>query len=44
MPEGIGDKAKGFGADRIGIRSSPKTDGFGANAAGRMIQAKLISL
>jgi hypothetical protein len=44
MPEGIRDKAEGFGAGRIEIRSSPKPDGFGANAPGRMVQTKLISL
>jgi hypothetical protein len=42
--EGVRDKAEDFGAGRIGIRSSPKTDGFGAKAPGRMVQTKLISL
>jgi len=44
LPVGIRDKAEGFGAGRIGIRSSPKTDGFGVNSPGRMIQAEFISL
>jgi hypothetical protein len=44
MPQGIRDKAEGFGAGRIEIRSSPKTEGIGANALGRMVQTKFISL